>query len=247
MSFIDTQQQFTQYLRQPDSAPLPEGIEPRRMHVYRDLFYNNIEGFIRQCFPVFYSICEHTMWHDMVRDFMSRHYCRSPLFNEISHEFLHYLADERQVDSDPIFTQALCHYEWVELALSISDAEVVTVTEQYHDLLAQRWQRAPLAWLLSYDFAVHQISVDYQPQQKSEVPVFLLVYRDPNDEVLFIECNAVSARLMELLEAGHTGYQAAKIISEALQHQQPDVVQAGALQLMNDWVQRGIIYPAEPK
>ncbi|HAQ50210.1 MAG TPA: DUF2063 domain-containing protein, partial [Gammaproteobacteria bacterium] len=129
----------------------------------------------------------------------------------------------------------------------ISDAEVVTVTEQYHDLLAQRWQRAPLAWLLSYDFAVHQISVDYQPQQKNEVPVFLLVYRDPNDEVLFIECNAVSARLMELLEAGHTGYQAAKMISEALQHQQPDVVQAGALQLMNDWVQRGIIYPVEPK
>ncbi|RKZ79734.1 MAG: DUF2063 domain-containing protein, partial [Gammaproteobacteria bacterium] len=45
-SFIDTQYQFAGHIRDPEHNPAPADIEQRRMAIYRELFYNNIEGFI---------------------------------------------------------------------------------------------------------------------------------------------------------------------------------------------------------
>ena len=48
-----------------------------------------------------------------------------PQFFRIAEEFLKYLDDERgEVADDPVFLRELAHYEWVELALSISQEEL---------------------------------------------------------------------------------------------------------------------------
>jgi hypothetical protein len=241
-TFKDVQYQFTGYLRDPENNDKPAGIEQRRLNVYRDLFYNNIEGFISSCFPVLKSLVPEESWHAMVRDFMIKHKSKSPLFNEIAHEFLYYLDNERNLRNDPVFIQALCHYEWVELALSISEAEPKTISfDPEQDYLAIGLNTSTLAWPLSYTFPVHQISTDFQPEQASENPVFLLVYRDPNDDVLFLELNPVSARLIDLLNEGQTGQQAAEQIAQELQHPNPEVVYDGAKVLIHDWIQRSIL------
>lgn len=244
-SFSDVQYQFTNYIRDPEHAETPEGIEQRRLTVYRDLFYNNIEGFVSSCFPVLKSLVSQERWHAMVRDFMIKHQSTSPLFNEIAHEFLHYLDNERDLKNDPVFIQALCHYEWVELALSISDAEPTLLEfDAEQDYLAQHLNTSPLAWPLSYAFPVHQISPDFQPSEPSDTPVFLLVYRNSDDDVLFLELNPVSARLIDLLNQNQTGQQAAEQIAEELQHPNPDVVIEGARQLIHDWIHRGVLIAA---
>ena len=38
----EQQLQFANHLRNPDRFPAPQGIEERRLLVYRDLFFNNI-------------------------------------------------------------------------------------------------------------------------------------------------------------------------------------------------------------
>lgn len=241
-SFKDVQYEFTAYIRDPDNADLPEGIEQRRMAIYRDLFYNNIEGFLSSCFPVLKSLITQQKWHAMVREFMVEHQAKSPLFNEIAHEFLYYLDNERDLKQDLVFIQALCHYEWVELALSISDADVSPIEfESEQDYLAIKLTTSPLAWPLSYAFPVHQISTDFQPEQASDAPIFLLVYRNLNDDVLFLELNPVSARLIDLLNAGHTGQQAAEQIAQELQHPNPKVVVDGARGLIEDWIKRSVL------
>ena len=55
-SFKKTQYEFTAHLRDPEKNPAPEGIEDRRLGIYRDLLYNNVEGFISGGFPVIRSI-----------------------------------------------------------------------------------------------------------------------------------------------------------------------------------------------
>jgi len=40
--FQDKQYAFAAHLRDPDNVPAPEGIEERRMAVYRELFFNNL-------------------------------------------------------------------------------------------------------------------------------------------------------------------------------------------------------------
>ena len=50
-SFTDIQYRFTRHLRDPDNAPAPGDIEERRMAIYRDLLYRNVERFPGQQLP----------------------------------------------------------------------------------------------------------------------------------------------------------------------------------------------------
>jgi hypothetical protein len=245
--FQQVQYQFSGHIRDPENIKIPDDVEQRRMTIYRDLFYNNIEGFLASAFPVLKTITSNERWHSMVRDFIVKHQCKSPLFHEISREFLSYLDDERDLSNDPIFIKSLCHYEWVELALSISDSEVVPVEfDADVNSLSLQLNTSPLAWPLSYPFPVHQISHEFQPQQASETPIFLLVYRSKDDKIVFMELNPVSARLIDLLNTGLTGLQAAEQIAEELQHPNPQVVINGAKMLIDDWLKRGILIFATP-
>lgn len=240
--FTDSQHQFASYIRDPEHNPMPDNIEQRRMNIYRELFYNNIEGFISNAFPVLRQLNSDEKWHAMIRDFMKQHHCKTPLFHEISQEFLAYLDDERDLTNDPVFIKELAHYEWVELALSVSDTEVNEINiEQIEDTLNTRFNTSPLAWPLMYHYPVHQITSDSQPEQQSETPIFLLVYRSHDDKVTFMELNPVSARLIDLLNEGNTAQQAAEKIAKELQHANPQIVIDGAKQLIDDWLQRGIL------
>lgn len=240
--FQQVQYQFSGHIRDPEHIVIPEDVEQRRMTIYRDLFYNNIEGFLATGFPVLKQLTSDERWHAMVRDFMIKHQAKSPLFNEIAHEFLHYLDNERDSQTDPVFIKSLCHYEWVELALSISDAEITPITfDEQKDYLATTLTTSPLAWPLSYPFPVHQISTQFQPDKASDTPVFLIVYRNLADQILFLELNPVSARLIDLLNEGHTGLAAAQQIAQELQHPNPQVVIDGARSLIHDWVKRSIL------
>lgn len=242
LSFKDTQYQFAGHLRDPENNPAPDNIEARRMTIYRELFYNNIEGFIANGFPVLREITADEHWHNMIRDFMVKHRCKTPLFHEISREFMAYLDNERDLSDDPVFIKELVHYEWVELALSVLDADPTPASiDANQDVLALQFKLSPLAWSLTYTFPVHQIGPDFQPQQASEKPAYLLVYRAVDDDITFLELNPVSARLIDLLNEGLTGIVAAKQIAEELQHPDPQIVIDGARSLIYDWLQRQIL------
>ena len=49
---FEQQHIFTQYMRDPENSPMPDDIEPRRMSIYSDLVFRNIENFIANSFPV---------------------------------------------------------------------------------------------------------------------------------------------------------------------------------------------------
>ena len=241
-NFIDTQFQFANAIRDPENNAGPDNIEQRRMTIYRELFYNNIEGFIANGFPVLREITSDEAWHKMIRDFMVKHRCKTPLFHEISREFLAYLDNERDDTNDPLFIKELAHYEWVELALSVLDADVTPIViNTNQDILTLPLKISPLAWSLSYSYAVHQINPNFQPEKANAQPVYLLVYRDVDDKITFLELNPVSARLIDLLNEGLTGHDAAEQIAKELQHPDPEIVINGARSLIADWLQRQVL------
>jgi len=242
-SFIDTQYQFAAFLRDPENQTMPHNIEPRRMAIYQELFYNNIEGFISNGFPVLRQIFSDEDWHSMIRDFMIKHHCKTPLFHEIGREFIAYLEHERDNANDPIFIQELAHYEWVELALSVLDnveAEPSKLNSNQNNLDIH-FKTSSLAWPLVYNYPVHKIGPDFQPYEASKSPVHLLVYRNKQDNITFLELNPVSARLLNLFNEGLTGQMAAEQIANELQHPNPHIVIDGARALINDWLQREVL------
>lgn len=194
----DSQLTMARYLRNPSGAPPPAGIEARRLRIYEDLVYRNIEGFISGGFPVLRSLYGDDDWRELVRSFIDGHRCDSPYFLEISQEFLQYLLKEHQRrDCDPPFLEELAHYEWVELALDVSTETLPEVSFD-GELRDAVLTLSPLAWVLAYQFPVHRIGPGFRPGEPGE-PCYLVVYRDRGDVVRFMEVNAATARLLELL------------------------------------------------
>lgn len=243
--FITKQFEFTAHIRDPDNNAIPDGIESRRMKIYSELFYNNIEGFVSSTFPVLKSIYEHDHWHKMVRDFFIKHRCQSPYFLEISQEFLAYLQNERQPQTeDPVFLLELAHYEWVELALLISDESIdIKGINPNGDLLASHPVISPLAWSLAYQFPVHKIDPDFLPEAIPEASSYLVVYRDRNDNIEFMELNPVTARLIQLLNENTelTGLQAIEQIAEELQSNDIEMIIENGHAALQELQQHGIL------
>ncbi|WP_394193605.1 DUF2063 domain-containing protein [Pseudoalteromonas atlantica] len=200
MSFDTIQYAFMEHIRQPDIKPLPHGVEDRRMAIYRDLFFNNIEGFISSGFPVLKTLYSCENWRKLIRKFFIEHDCQSPYFLDIAAEFVNYLVNTyEQAESDPIFIVELAHYEWVELDVSICQQD------ENERNIGSKITSAPLflsstARNLSYQFAVHTISVDYIPTQPEATPHYFVVYRDQEDETQFLVTNAMTALLLSLIE-----------------------------------------------
>ena len=245
--FIRTQLAFAAHIRDPGGTPVPEGIETRRMAIYCELFYNNVEGFVSSGFPVLRTLYDDRAWHAMVREFLVRHRCRTPYFLEISQEFLAFLQNERKDPSDPPFLLELAHYEWVELALNIAEGtHAPEGVDPNGDLMRGRPVLSSLAWPLSYQYPVQHIGPDYRPDQPGEQPTHLVVYRDRDDEVHFMEINAVTHRLLTLLDddRGGTGESVLRMIADELNHPDPRAVIRAGQDLLDDLRRRGILLGA---
>ena len=200
-SLQQLQNEFTAHVRNPSSIAAPAGIEGRRMKIYNDLIYNNIESFLSGGFPVLRSLHRDEDWHLLVRDFIVSYRCDSPYFLEISQEFLNYLMQVRKASPvDPPFMLELAHYEWVELALDVDPEEIPREgVDTEGDLLAGVPVLSPLVMSLQYTYPVHLLGPGTEPDVAPAEPTFLVVYRNAADEVKFMESNAATARLLELL------------------------------------------------
>ncbi len=220
--FQDLQFDFAAHIRNPQNTPPPADIEDRRMAIYRELFFNNLSSLLSGTFPVLNKVIGQSAWEGLIRDFMIEHRCHTPYFHQVSEEFLAYLQQARASNNDdPPYLFELAHYEWVELAMTLEDdLEDLSGVNPSGDLLEEIPVLSPLAWRLGYHFAVHRISVDYQPTEPEEQPVHLLINRDDNDKVNFTEINPVTARLLELMEEDQfTGKEILKKIAAELGEQ----------------------------
>lgn len=227
----ETQLQFAAHIRHPQQNPAPADIEDRRLAIYRNLFYNNIESFLASGFPVLKSIIEEAHWHSMVRDFIHRHQSHSPLFLKISEEFLSYLQTERTADArDPEFMLELAHYEWVELALDISTIDIPNNLQPQANMLDDIPQLSPTAWRFTYQYPVHRIGPQYQPAAGQIEPTSLIVYRTRALQIGFMETNPITLRLLDIIESQQcSGRQAIVKLAEEINHPEPDsLVEFGA-------------------
>ncbi|HSH54293.1 MAG TPA: putative DNA-binding domain-containing protein [Methylotenera sp.] len=237
-SFQRYQQTFSAYIRDPINQPRPKDVPVERIAVYEEIVFNNILEAISACFPVAQKVIGKAGWLKLVRAFLRDHSANSPIFRKIPEEFLSFLATQQNLAP---YIPSLCHYEWVELAVGSSEATVDRHSiDAIGDLLEHQPALVPAMQLLNYEFAVHKISARNKPKDK--VNTQLLVYRDAEDSVKFIELNNVTYRLIELLQQGTTtGRQALTIIASDLAHPQPESVIQFGLEILEDLRHQGII------
>lgn len=243
MQFQQIQQAFMEHIKDPDHQAALPGVEDRRMAIYRELFFNNVEGFVSSAFPVLKSVYKDTDWQTLVRQFFIRYKCSSPYFLHIAEHFLHYLQHEHIVTkNDPVFLRELAHYEWAELFLATKHlphpelrltAEQVTIAPLY---------LSSLAMVLAYPYAVHQISSDNQPAAADEIQCYLL-YRNSEDDVKFVLINQLTAALLKTIQqsAGCTLPTLIQQLLPLLPQFSAHQLMQGATALLQDFAAKGVL------
>jgi len=201
--FREMQLDFTAHIRNPQINAMPAGLEPRRMKIYLELLYNNVEKFLSNTFPVTRSTFSDERWEALVRDYLHRHKATSPYFLEIPQEFMEFLSSTRAGEdahpdskNDPDWLLEMCHYEWVELALDVADLELPwEAVDPDGDFMSSPWVVSPLLWSLGYEWP------------------------DAKDKVRFLESDAPTSRFLALLEEGQT----LREVIDQMDHEMPQL------------------------
>ncbi|HNP63062.1 MAG TPA: putative DNA-binding domain-containing protein [Woeseiaceae bacterium] len=215
-TFQDKQYAFAAHIRDPDHTVAPDGIEDRRMAIYRELFFNNLSNLLSAFFPVLRKLLTDAEWRHTIREFMKIHRAKTPYFLQLPEEFLGFLQNEyRGLDKAYPFATELAHYEYAELALRVSpDENDFTDVNPDGDLQSEIPVKSILAWVFAYHYPVHRISAEFQPSETLEQPAYLTVYRRDDDKVRFLELNAISAALLDAVENNRSGLSGGELLRE---------------------------------
>lgn len=248
MSFIEIQNNFMDYIKDP-SNPLPEGIEARRMKIYRELFFNNIDGFVSNAFPVLKSLYSAEDWQQRVQQFFVSHDCHTPIFIEIAQEFLLFLQTEYTVTKiDPPFMLELAHYEWLELAVAVAQEDpqqqIIDMTTIDAGIIStMTLSVSSTSQIAQYTYDVQHISEDYRPKEPTEQPQFFCIYSDFEDEVSFLQLNPLTAQVLAYMSQFES-VQCVDLIewlTVTFTDIDPIVLQQGSVELLMQLSAKGII------
>jgi uncharacterized protein len=243
LAFQEFQHALAAHLRDPHQTRRPAGVPARRMAVYNELLFNNVCGFVDSCFPVCRQLLGESRWRRLCRTFYRDWPSHTPWFREIPREFVRYLQEAHIAQPLPRWLADLARYEWAELAVDVMD-----VTSPAHqpqgDLMRERVVLNPARVDVASEWPVHRIGPAWQPRRIE--PTFLVVFRDAEHQVQFNEINAVTARVLALLDEGRTGQEAFEQLAHEMAHPDPQALMGFGLQLLTSLRERGLVLGTHP-
>lgn len=186
------------HVRDPAAHAGPPGVEDRRLGVYRELVFNNLDGLLAGNFPVIRRTLGDAAWQALLRRFLASHRSGTPLFTRLGLEFVAFL--EAAPDPQRPWLAELAHYEWAELGLQLSDA-TCPPCDPRGDLLDGVPVLSPLAWPLAYRWPVHRIGPGVQPGESPPEPTLVLLRREDDGRIRFSLLSPLLFRLLELVKA----------------------------------------------
>lgn len=232
------QRQFARDIRTGGNECYSE--EPA-MQIYRELFFNNVCGFLDGGFPVCRSIVGEERWRSMCRDFFRDHECETPYFLKISEEFLAWLAQHPAQYSDLPYLAELAHYEWLELAVDVMETtEEDPPYDQDADLMSTVPVFPQAVAAAAYAYPVHLACKENR--ELAEELTGMILFRDSKDKVRFVHCNPFTLRLFECLRttdySGEDGIRA--VLEESAVAISPAALKGGTA-ILNSWREQGLI------
>jgi len=237
------QKRFSDHIRDPDNHAAPDGIEERRLAIYRRLFFNNLSSLFGKNFPVARRIVPDDRWKALIREFMIEHRPTTPLFPEIGREFVRFLAEHPEHYSDDWpWLAELCHWQFQATCVRNDEAEPGEIpVDADGDLMAAAPVLNPTLRLAQYRWPVHAIRADRLPEAES--PVILAIWRKPDDRLGRMQINAMTGRLLELLQANpeHSGQVVLESLAAETGHPDPAAMLAHGSQLLASLREREVL------
>ena len=191
---------LAQHVRDPGTHPGPPGIEARRLRIYSELVYTNLDELLASTFPVIRTTVGDVDWQALVRRFLANHVSHTPLFTELGRELVSFLESDAGHDAGRPWLAELAHYEWAELALQLSDT-AMPLHDPAGDLIDGVPLLSPLAWPHAYRWPVSRIGPDFQSRELPAEPTLVLLRREADGRIHFSALSPLLFRLLELVSA----------------------------------------------
>ncbi|MBD9513618.1 DUF2063 domain-containing protein [Pseudomonas sp. PDM22] len=238
----EQQLRMTRYIRDPQANEPPPGIEARRLAVYRQLFFGNLQALLAGNFPVLHASLPSEQWQALTEDFYASFHCQTPLFTEVAGEFVEYLEG---CSEQPGWVAELAHYEFIETALLLSDN-----AEPAHDPDGDLLEGVPLlsalAAPLAYAWPVSHIGPQHIPLDAPAEPTLLLVRRDTDLKVYFSRLAPLAhALLVSLQQWQLTGRQHLKALAE-IAGVEPASIEGQGVALLGSLKEQGVVLGTRP-
>lgn len=237
------QSDFANNIRQGEFSEQFADIEPRRLAIYERLFHNNVNQFLQGTFPIAYSIFQGDYWDDLVKKFFVGFRCESPYFKDLPMQFLQFLQTYN-LSEELKFLPELAHYEWIEMALDMSDEILPSEGFDIEGDIAQGIPFiSPLVLPLTYQYPVHQIGPTFKPTEPASQPFCFIVYRAPNHKIHFTRTTVMAIQLIMILQENNqrTGSQCVEALIPEGEGVDKAQWLATGVELLNDLQKRGVI------
>ena len=178
-TFKEKQYAFAAHIRDPAKCRPSEGIEERRMEIYRKLFFNNLLNLLGTFFPVLRKIHTDGQWRRFIRGFMQHTPAKTPYFLQLPEEFLASCKNEYEPGDDdyPFLSNSPTtntrNLHWQYRRTKLTDRDV----DPDGDLLAS----VPIKSGWSGPMATNTLCIGYRrtilPDSPNEHAVYLALYR----------------------------------------------------------------------
>lgn len=240
-SLATLQQRWADHVRDP-SRPPPEGIEARRLAIYRRLCIDSLDTLLAGSLPRLQQQLGQARWRDVVEHYYAVHACHTPLFPQIASEFTAWLAAQ-DAFTLPGWAAELAHYESTQQALYIEAMGAGHSLRQPAggDVL----MLSPQVRVLGYQWPVHEhADLEEAPATR---PALLLLRRLPDYTLQVEQLAPLAYALLSLFgDDGARVDEALQALVEA-QGLAPDELRAACMPLLDQLCTAGVLVaPAEP-
>lgn len=191
------QLELVEYCRMNNDGNIA-GTRQDRLHNYRRLIYTIYWEALADAYPIAKSILKEEDWNSLVDDFISNNSCQEPQLFRMPLALIDFVAKNNYSEKLNLpYLIDLLRFEWVEIevhAMKDVPEELFNITG---DLSSGKCVINPYLRIVKLEYPIHKLKTDDITLLKGSY--FLLVYRQDNGTVQYLELNAFTANLIEQL------------------------------------------------
>ena len=197
MSSLKEQQDiFAEYVLKRKMT-LPPYLDEKRVLVYRNIIFGNIERLISSSFPILKSFFQEENWQQLIQGFILDYQCQTPYFADIAFEFYCFFQQQKKYHRDILY--AILDYEYSLLALNLQKASLEKMIDIEHFSNVFQFKLYEVSQLKFYHYPVNALSSNDVTQ--SEQDTWLLLYRHHSTyETECLELNALTYQLLSIIK-----------------------------------------------
>jgi hypothetical protein len=220
-------------------------LEEKRLLLYRKLIRRGISAAVRVEIPRTAARLG-PAWDTYITRFCDEELPRSHYLRDVAFELVAWAAPKWASDEAvPSYLADLARHELIAYEVACDDSEPLGPSGQELSL-DQRVRFSPAVRLVRYEHAVHRLSAEPEARDvPAREPCALLVYRDAEHEVRYLELTPVAAAILERLLRGETLRDAVVSACRDQGRLLDGAVLEGAARLLSDLGERGVVLGAE--